>query len=149
MTIQEIISNFLLPVIAAAVTGLAGFIGMQLKKIYQKHVDDKTKEAVVRTCVKAVEQLYHDLGGPETLEKAKDGIQEMLKEKGIAISELEMDLLIESVVSEFNYGFAKDTKVLSNEKKPDGEDDNPSVSCADSSLYTREPLTEDDEGASR
>lgn len=107
MTIQEIISNFLLPVIAAAVTGLAGFIGMQLKKIYQKHVDDKTKEAVVRTCVKAVEQLYHDLGGPEKLEKAKDGIQEMLKEKGIAISELEMDMLIESVVSEFNYGFAK------------------------------------------
>jgi hypothetical protein len=105
MTIQEIISNFLLPVIAAAVTGLAGFIGMQLKKIYQKHVDDKTKEAVVRICVKAVEQLYHDLGGPEKLEKAKDGIQEMLKEKGIAISELEMDLLIESVVSEFNYGF--------------------------------------------
>ena len=72
MTIQEIISNFLLPVIAAAVTGLAGFIGMQLKKIYQKHVDDKTKEAVVRTCVKAVEQLYHDLGGPEKLEKAKE-----------------------------------------------------------------------------
>ena len=105
MTIQEIINNFLLPVIAAAVTGLAGFIGVQLKKIYQKHVDDKTKEAVVRTCVKAVEQLYHDLGGPQKLEKAKDGIQEMLKEKGIAISELEMDLLIESVVSEFNYGF--------------------------------------------
>ncbi len=103
----EIISNYLLPVIAAAVTGLAGFIGMQLKKIYQKHVDDKTKEAVVRTCVKAVEQLYHDLGGPEKLEKAKDGIQEMLKEKGIAISELEMDMLIESVVSEFNYGFNK------------------------------------------
>ena len=111
MTIQEIISNFLLPVIAAAVTGLAGFIGMQLKKIYQKHVDDKTKEAVVRTCVKAVEQLYHDLGGPEKLERAKDGIQEMLKEKGIAISELEMDMLIESVVSEFNYGFAKAANV--------------------------------------
>ena len=54
MTIQEIISNFLLPVIAAAVTGLAGFIGMQLKKIYQKHVDDKTKEAVVRTDRKSV-----------------------------------------------------------------------------------------------
>lgn len=118
MTIQEIISNFLLPVIAAAVTGLAGFIGMQLKKIYQKHVDDKTKEAVVRTCVKAVEQLYHDLGGPEKLEKAKDGIQEMLKEKGIAISELEMDLLIESVVSEFNYGF--NTGAVTTHQTPEG-----------------------------
>ena len=107
MTIQEIIGTYLLPVVAAALTALAGFIGAQLKKIYQKYVDDKTKESVVRTCVKAVEQLYHDLGGPEKLEKAKDGIQEMLKEKGIAISELEMDMLIESVVSEFNYGFSK------------------------------------------
>ena len=32
---------------------------------------------------------------------------EMLNEKGIPISELEMNLLIEAVVSEFNYGFAK------------------------------------------
>ena len=128
----EIISNYLLPVIAAAVTGLAGFIGMQLKKIYQKHVDDKTKEAVVRTCVKAVEQLYHDLGGPEKLEKAKDGIQEMLKEKGIAISELEMDLLIESVVSEFNYGFNTAVRSLDfarddGGEKPDGGDDTSSA----------------------
>ena len=140
MTIQEIINNFLFPVIAAAVTGLAGFIGVQLKKIYQKHVDDKTKEAVVRTCVKAVEQLYHDLGGPQKLEKAKDGIQEMLKEKGIAISELEMDLLIESVVSEFNYGFAKDMKVLSNEKKSDGGDPSTALRSAqdDSAEYSEE-----------
>ena len=101
----ELLMSYLLPVIGAALTALAGFLGAQLKKIYQKYVDDRTKEAVVRTCVKAVEQLYHDLGGPQKLEKAKDGIQEMLKEKGIAISELEMDLLIESVVSEFNYGF--------------------------------------------
>ena len=82
----EIISNYLLPVIAAAVTGLAGFIGMQLKKIYQKHVDDKTKEAVVRTCVKAVEQLYRDVGGPEKLERAREGIRQMLEEKGIPIT---------------------------------------------------------------
>ena len=61
----------------------------------------------MRTCVKAVEQLYHDLGGPEKLEKAKEGIEDMLNEKGIPITELEMNLLIEAVVSEFNYGFAK------------------------------------------
>ena len=121
MTIQEIISNFLFPVIAAAVTGLAGFIGVQLKKIYQKHVDDKTKEAVVRTCVKAVEQLYHDLKGPEKLERAKAGVRQMLEEKGIPISELEMDMLIESVVSEFNYGF--------NKTVPAAEDDTSSVTA--------------------
>ena len=107
MSKGEIFATYALPVIAAAVTALAGFLGAQLKGLYQKHVNDKTKESVVRTCVKAVEQLYHDLSGPEKLEKAKDGVVEMLNEKGIPISELEMNLLIESVVSEFNYGFAK------------------------------------------
>ena len=120
MNAHEIISTYLLPVIAAAVTGLAGFIGMQLKKIYQKHVDDRTKEAVVRTCVKAVEQLYHDLGGPEKLERAKKGVQQMLEEKGIAISELELDMLIESVVSEFNYGFENTVRSLG-PARDDGE----------------------------
>lgn len=107
MTKGEIFATYALPIIAAAVTALAGFLGAQLKSLYQKYINDKTKESVVRTCVKAVEQLYHDLGGPEKLEKAKEGIEDMLNEKGIPITELEMNLLIEAVVSEFNYGFAK------------------------------------------
>ena len=107
MTKGEIFANYVLPVLAAAVTALAGFLGAQLKGLYQKYINDKTKESVVRTCVKAVEQLYHDLSGPEKLEKAKDGVVEMLNEKGIPISDLEMNLLIEAVVSEFNYGFAR------------------------------------------
>ena len=107
MSKGEIFATYALPVIAAAVTALAGFLGAQLKSLYQKYINDKTKESVVRTCVKAVEQLYHDLGGPEKLEKAKEGIEDMLNEKGIPITELEMNLLIEAVVSEFNYGFAK------------------------------------------
>lgn len=111
MTYGEIFATYGLPVIAAALTALAGFIGTQIKKLYEKHINDKTKEAVVRTCVKAVEQLYHDLGGPEKLEKAQEGVRQMLEEKGIPISELEMNLLIESIVSEFNYGFAKASEV--------------------------------------
>lgn len=107
MSKGEIFATYALPIIAAAVTALAGFLGAQLKSLYQKYINDKTKESVVRTCVKAVEQLYHDLGGPEKLEKAKEGIEDMLNEKGIPITELEMNLLIEAVVSEFNYGFAK------------------------------------------
>ena len=107
MTKGELFATYALPIIAAAVTVLAGFLGAQLKSLYQKYINDKTKESVVRTCVKAVEQLYHDLGGPEKLEKAKEGIEDMLNEKGIPITELEMNLLIEAVVSEFNYGFAK------------------------------------------
>ena len=107
MSKQEIFSSYLLPVIAAVLTAAAGFVGTQIKALCQKYINDKTKERVARTCVKAVEQLYHDLGGPEKLEKAQEGIAQMLNEKGIPISELEMNMLIESVVSEFNYGFGK------------------------------------------
>lgn len=104
MTKAELLSTYVLPLLAAALTALAGFVGTQIKNLYRRWVDDKTKEAVVRTCVKAVEQLYRDLGGPEKLERSKAGIRQMLEEKDIFISELEMEMLIESVVAEFNQG---------------------------------------------
>lgn len=104
---KELFAAYVLPVIMAALAAFAGWLGTQLKKLAQKYIDNKTKESVVRTCVKAAEQLYHDLSGPEKLLKAQEGVVQMLNEKGIPISELEMNLLIEAVVSEFNYGFAK------------------------------------------
>lgn len=106
MSREELFSAYLLPAIVAVATALAGMVGAQIRALYQRWVNDKTKEAVVRTCVKAAEQLYHDLSGAEKLARAQEGVVEMLNEKGIPISELEMNLLIESVVSEFNYGFA-------------------------------------------
>ena len=142
----ELLMSYLLPVIGAALTALAGFLGAQLKKIYQKYVDDRTKEAVVRTCVKAVEQLYHDLKGAEKLERAKAGVRQMLEEKGIPISELEMDMLIESVVSEFNYGFAKTVPAVGdssatpqNDKKTEEAGGDPSAAPQDDSAeYSEE-----------
>lgn len=106
MSREELFSAYLLPAIVAVATALAGMVGAQIRALYQRWINDKTKEAVVRTCVKAAEQLYHDLSGAEKLKKAQEGVVEMLNEKGIPISELEMNLLIEAVVSEFNYGFA-------------------------------------------
>ena len=132
MTHQEIFVTYALPVIVAALTAFAGFIGTQVKKLYEKYINDKTKEAVVRTCVKAAEQLYHDLGGPEKLKKAQEGVRQMLEEKGIPISELEMNLLIESAVAEFNYGLGGKKREAVPEEPPAGTS-----------------MTEDDRGASR
>ncbi len=102
---REIFVTYVLPVLVAALTAFFGYIGTQLKKLYEKYVNNKVKQDVVRTCVKAAEQLYHDLGGAAKLKKAKEGVLQMLAEKGIPISELELEMMIESVVSEFNYGF--------------------------------------------
>ena len=112
---MEFISNFIseygLMILYALLTALAGFIGSQIKKIYENHVNDETKEKVVATCVKAVEQLYHDLNGEEKLNKAKENIVAMLSTKGIEITEIEIDMLIESCVAELNLDFLTQAKM--------------------------------------
>lgn len=101
---REIFVTYIIPIIMAIFTAIAGWLGVQIKALCQRYLDNKTKRDVARTCVKAVEQLYYDLSGPEKLKKAQEGIVAMLQEKGIPISELEMNTLIESVVCEFNHG---------------------------------------------
>ena len=93
-----------------ALTAIAGVLGAQVKKLYDRMTADDTKRKVVETCVKAVEQLYQDLSGTEKLEKAKENIITMLDIKGISISEIEMDMLIEACVAEFNLAFLQKAK---------------------------------------
>ena len=107
---MELISKFIdaygLTILYTVITAIAGYIGVTVKGLYKKYINDKTKRDVCRTVVKAVEQLYRDIGGKAKLEKAKQSITEMLTEKGITITELEMTMLIEAAVAEFNIGFA-------------------------------------------
>ena len=108
---MEFITNFIseygLMILYALLTALAGFIGTQIKKIYENHVNDETKQKVVATCVKAVEQLYKDLHGEEKYNEVVKSASEMLSLKGIFISDLELKILIEAAVGEFNNVFAK------------------------------------------
>ena len=96
-------------IVSGIVTAIAGYFGIVFKNIYQKYVDDKTKKAVVETCVKATEQLYKDLHGDEKLAKCMEAASEMLMSKGIAITSLELNMLIESALAEFNKAFESKT----------------------------------------
>ena len=107
---KEFVSEYGLLIIYTLLTAIAGFIGTQIKRLYEKHINTDRKRRVVETCVKAVEQLYRDLDGAEKLEKAKENIFAMLTQDGIEITELEMDMLIESVVAEFNIPLLKKTE---------------------------------------
>ena len=124
---MEFITNFIseygLMILYALLTALAGFIGTQIKKIYENHVNDETKQKVVATCVKAVEQLYQDLNGEEKLNKAKENIVAMLSTKGIEITDIEIDMLIESCVAELNLGFLTEAKKARLEAKKDAQDE--------------------------
>ena len=106
---MELFLNFIneygMTILYAVVVALGGWLGTQIKSIYEQHVTDKRARDVVETVVKAVEQLYHDLDGKEKYVKAIDAAEEMLTAKGITISGLELEMLIEAAVSSFNYGF--------------------------------------------
>ncbi len=103
----EFISEYGTTILYAVFTAVAGYIGMLFKSLYTKYINDKTKRDVVNTCVEAVEQIYKDLHGEEKYNKVVEYASEMLGEKGITISELEIKMLIESAVGAFNEAFKK------------------------------------------
>lgn len=100
--ILEFLKQYGFEFLSTIILALIGFIGVRIRAIYEEHVKDKTKIAVVRDCVKMVEQVYKDIHGQEKFDKAKESILTILEEKGIVISELEMDVLIEAAVQEIN-----------------------------------------------
>lgn len=103
--LEEFIGTYGMQIIFTILTAVASFIGLQVKKLYEKYVNDKTKKEVVESTVKYVEQLYKSLNGAEKLEKAKESIVALLNEKGLSITELEMDVLIEATCNSFKEHF--------------------------------------------
>lgn len=102
---EEFITTYGTTILYTVLTAIAGYLGMVFKGLVTKYFNDKTKQNVAKTCVKAVEQLYHNLGGEDKLSKALANASDMLAAKGITVTELELRMLIEAAVSEFNYAF--------------------------------------------
>lgn len=107
----EFINTYGMELITTAITAIFGFLGIAAKNLYQKYADNKTKKDVVYTVVQGVEQLYKALSGPEKLAKAMEAASEMLEEKGIFVTEFELNMLIESAVGAFNGVFWKSEPV--------------------------------------
>lgn len=108
--IKQFLSEYGMMILNAIITAFAGYIGLLAKRVYEKFINSKEKQEVAETVVQAIEQMYSDLGGEEKLNHALSAGTEMLMEKGISITELEMRMLIESTVSKFNDSFNKESK---------------------------------------
>lgn len=97
--------EILVPILAIALTGIFSYIGLRVKTVYEKHINTKEKEAVIKNTVRYVEQVFNALKGEEKLEKAKITALDWLQEKGIDISDAELSILIESSVKGLKDGF--------------------------------------------
>jgi len=95
---NEFISAYGLPIIGSIITAVLGWVGLQIKALYERYVDTKEKQAVCKTVVAAVDQIYKDLGGEEKLDKAIEAASDMLNARGITCTELELRMLLESAV---------------------------------------------------
>lgn len=110
---MESVINFLneYGILSAILTAVASALGVLAKKLWDKTVGDKikedTKKDVAKIVVRYVEQVYKDIHGKEKLDKALEAFSEMLSQKGITISDLEMRVYLESALASFNNAFTK------------------------------------------
>ena len=102
---EQFMSQFGIEIIGTLLLALAGALGLVFKNIATKYLNDKTKQSIAKVVVQGVEQVYKDLHGEEKLNQAMSMFSDLLEEKGIHISELEMRILLESAVGEFNRVF--------------------------------------------
>ena len=115
----EFINQYGMQIMYAIITAIAGYIGIVVKNLVTKYLNDKTKREVAKDAVKFVEQVYNNLHGEAKLNEALVAAAEMLAEKGITVTALELRVLVEAAVAEFNDAFNKSKTSESVEK--DGE----------------------------
>lgn len=107
---MEILNSYLTQILVAIFLAIAAFLGAQAKALYKRYVTTEIKQAVCRTAVRFVEQVYKDIHGPEKLAQAMKRASEMLEEYGITITEYELIAFLEAAVNEFNNAFNRNDK---------------------------------------
>lgn len=120
--IKLFISEYGTTILYVILTGIFAWLGVKAKALADKYINNKIKRDVARTVVQAVEQVYKDLHGEEKLNQALTAASDMLAEKGISITDLELRMLIEAAVAEFNEAFKQAPAA---EEEPAGGVNNP------------------------
>ena len=103
----EIVNMYGAEIIGTMLIALAGVFGMIVKNMAARYLDTDTKRTLAKVVVQFVEQAYKDLHGEEKLNAALAVLSDMLKDKKINATELEMQVMIEAAVAEFNETFKK------------------------------------------
>ena len=103
--LKVFINQYGLEIVTTIVTAIVGYIAVVAKNLAQKYINDKTKKDIAKIVVSGIEQCYKALEGPQKLEKALEAASSMLAEKGIKVTEVELRMLLESALSEFNKVF--------------------------------------------
>ena len=110
----QFINQYGMEILVTIITAIGGWLAIVIKNLVTKFLNDKTKQEIAKIVVSGIEQCYQALDGPAKLEKAIESATEMLNEKGIKVTEVELRMFLESALAEFNKVFEKETGKKSN-----------------------------------
>lgn len=96
--IIEALSPYIIELLVTILTIIGGYVGNLYKN---KIKNEKTKE-IIELTVKYVEQVGKELDSEEKLQLAQKEAISWLNEKGLKINDVELRMLIEATVCEFN-----------------------------------------------
>lgn len=94
----EFTKDYGLTIIHSIVMGVFSYIALDIKKVYKSHMQDKTKKEVVDKVCNYVNEIYPNSTGEDKLSIALTSTKEILKEKGITISDLELKVLLHNSI---------------------------------------------------
>ena len=98
---SEFINQYGPTLVHSILAMVISYISFEIKKIYQKHNNDLTKKEVINMVCKAINQLYPNETNETKLNQAITNSKEILSEKGIEISDLELRMYIEYTIGCF------------------------------------------------
>ncbi len=96
------INQYGLTIIHTITLSILSYISLEIKKTYQKYINNKIKQETINTVCKAINELYPHLSKEEKLNKIIINSQKILKEKNITLSKLELRIYIEANKHDLN-----------------------------------------------
>ena len=112
LTILNQCLDILLPAVATVISVLLGVLAAKIKTTYNNKVQDETVRTIVESVVRWAQQIYEDCDGPKKLQAALQKASDILNEKGITVSESELNMLIESAVYGLKQGVTVETPLI-------------------------------------
>jgi hypothetical protein len=113
MELQELISiimPYAISGLAAVVAWVAGWLGKKIGAYIDSKSNSEQIRAIVSATVRYVEQIGKEMDAAQKLELAKEKAVEWANAKGVPVSEIEVEILIEAFVQEFNVNYEFDHK---------------------------------------
>ena len=106
----QAITPALLALLVAIIGYLAKIAGTQVQRVSDKYAIKAKLDAnktIVDLSVKYVQQVFKEADGETKYNEAKNKALEIMSEKGIKITDAELNMLIEASVANFKQGMAE------------------------------------------